>query len=255
VWDPSGHDGLEEELATTGIDASLSSTLLTGVSIIAKRALVGAVIGGIYGAIDAYTGGGDANAIIQEAEQGAENGAAIGVIFPSLNVGVRLAVIIYSTYQGVSSSLNNNLPDQALFRFGAGAIFLGMSVPNAPVETTINTLSRLAGEATENVGPPEAGQTPQQMGTAIHSQFASLIAQEGVTGVSTEISYKGGRVVRYGTAGSVRADVVEGDVNNPTAIYDLKTGNTGLTPAEVANYRANLPVGSRSIPVVEIRKP
>jgi YD repeat-containing protein len=211
ISDPSGHEGLEEELATAGIGSSLGATLLAGASLIARRALVGAVIGGIYGAIDAYTGGGDANAIIQEAEQSAEVGAAVGVVFPSLSAGVRLAVIVFSTYRGVSSSLNNNLPDQALFRFGAGAIFLGMSVPNAPVETTIETLTRLAGEATDNVGPPEPGQTPQQMGTAIHSQFASLIAQEGVPNVSTEISYKGGNVVRYGTKGSVRADAVEGD--------------------------------------------
>ncbi len=51
------------------------------------------------------------------------------------------------------------------------------------------------------------GQQPV-LGTNIHSQFASLIAQEGVPGISTEVSYLNGQVVEYGTSGSVRADAV-----------------------------------------------
>ncbi len=43
--------------------------------------------------------------------------------------------------------------------------------------------------------------------------------------------------------------------NAPTAIYDLKTGDQGLTASEVAAYRANLPKGYQNIPIVEIRKP
>ncbi len=98
------------------------------------------------------------------------------------------------------------------------------------------------------------GQQPV-LGTNIHSQFASLIAQEGVPGISTEVSYLNGQVVEYGTSGSVRADAVEGNQNAPTAIYDLKTGDQGLTASEVAAYRANLPKGYQNIPIVEIRKP
>jgi hypothetical protein len=58
-----------------------------------------------------------------------------------------------------------------------------------------------------------------------------------------------------GTPGSVRVDVVEGPVNNPTAVYDLKTGNARLSPARVSQIQSHLPqnASGTKIPVKEIK--
>lgn len=53
--------------------------------------------------------------------------------------------------------------------------------------------------------------------------------------------------------GSIRLDVVEGDILEPQAVYDLKTGSATLTPARIAQIQENLPVGYQDIPVTEIR--
>ena len=90
-------------------------------------------------------------------------------------------------------------------------------------------------------------------GTAVHSAFAEEIKALGDANLSTEVSYLNGEVVPYGTAGSVRLDVVEGNPLSPTAIYDLKTGSAALTPSRIAQIQANLPPGYQNIPVFEIR--
>ena len=59
-------------------------------------------------------------------------------------------------------------------------------------------------------------------------------------------------MVDYGTPGSIRADVVEGPVDAPTGIYDLKTGNATLTPARTAQIQNEVPGGSK-VPVKEIK--
>ena len=52
---------------------------------------------------------------------------------------------------------------------------------------------------------------------------------------------------------SVRLDVVEGNIFEPNAVYDLKTGSATLTPDRIAQIQANLPTGYQDIPIVEIR--
>ena len=115
--------------------------------------------------------------------------------------------------------------------------------------TTSELLTNLASEAQTSVG---VGGGPAY-GTAVHSAFAAEIDALGDTNLSTEVSYLGGKVVPYGAPGSVRLDVVEGNLLKPTAIYDLKTGNATLSPARIEQIRANLPAGSQGIPVKEIR--
>lgn len=58
---------------------------------------------------------------------------------------------------------------------------------------------------------------------------------------------------KRGVAGAVRLDVVQGPIDAPTAIYDLKTGSARLTKSRIAQIRANLPKGFQDIPVLEIR--
>ena len=75
----------------------------------------------------------------------------------------------------------------------------------------------------------------------------------GNSNLTTEQSYRNEQVVNYGERGSVRLDVVEGDINAPEAVYDLKTGGATLTEGRIAQIRANLPEGYQDIPVIEIR--
>ena len=86
-------------------------------------------------------------------------------------------------------------------------------------------------------------------GTNVHTEFANQIEQLQANGanISSEVSYLNGKVVRYGTKGSVRADVVVGDITKPTAVYDLKTGGAKMTAKQMANYKANLPKSVTSI--------
>jgi hypothetical protein len=116
-------------------------------------------------------------------------------------------------------------------------------------ESTSAQLSSLASKAQATVG---TGSGPVY-GTAVHSAFAAEISTLGDSNLSTEISYLNGRVVPYGTAGSVRLDVVEGGDMTPTAVYDLKTGTATLTPDRIAQIQANLPAGYQNVPVIEIR--
>ncbi|MGO9559436.1 MAG: hypothetical protein ACLPQS_17380 [Acidimicrobiales bacterium] len=115
--------------------------------------------------------------------------------------------------------------------------------------STSDLLSNLASKAQATVGE---GSGPVY-GTAVHSEFASEINALGDSNLSTEVSYLDGEVVPYGTAGSVRLDVVEGNISEPEAVYDLKTGSASLTASRIAQIQANLPPGYQNIPVIEIR--
>ena len=126
---------------------------------------------------------------------------------------------------------------------GVGA---GIGALEGAAVSTEATLTRLATQAVDNVGPGSGA----AYGTAVHSEFGYLV--EVNTGLSTEVSYKGGLQVDYGTQGSVRVDVVEGPIDAPTCCYDLKTGGAKLTPARTTQIQDELPGGSK-VPVKEIR--
>ena len=114
--------------------------------------------------------------------------------------------------------------------------------------TTEETLTTLATKAAQTVGRGKGA----VYGTKVHSEFADLVEGTGDSNLSTEVSYKGGKVVDYGTPGSIRADVVEGPIDAPTNVYDLKTGSAELTPSRIAQMQKELPGGS-SVPVQQIR--
>ena len=60
-------------------------------------------------------------------------------------------------------------------------------------------------------------------GLRVHIEFAKNVRALGGP-YSAEVSYKGGRLVPYGTIGSVRADAVFGPINKPAFVVELKTG-------------------------------
>jgi hypothetical protein len=118
----------------------------------------------------------------------------------------------------------------------------------AESETTLQQLQGAANRAATNVGP---GSGPVY-GTTVHTAFQGEVDAFGNANLATEQSYLNGNLVPRGTPGSVRLDVVEGPLNNPTAIYDLKTGSATLTPARIQQIQSHLPGGS-SVPVTEVR--
>lgn len=123
-----------------------------------------------------------------------------------------------------------------------------VGVPGAAAEGgEASVASRLQGAASEASATVGEGSGAVH-GTKVHTEFGKLAGE--IEGVSTEVSYKNGQVVPYGTKGSVRADAVWGDVNAPSAIFDLKTGGAKLTPKNVAKYNEHVP---GTPPVKEIK--
>jgi len=82
----------------------------------------------------------------------------------------------------------------------------------------------------------------------VHSAFQAEVEALGRTDLTPEVSYRNGEIVKRGTSGSIRLDVVEGPVKTPTAIYDLKTGSATLTLQRIAEIRQHLPAGYQNIP-------
>jgi hypothetical protein len=70
--------------------------------------------------------------------------------------------------------------------------------------------------------------------------------------LATEQSCLNASLVPRGVPGSVRLDVVKGPLDNPTAVFDLKTGNATLTPARIQQIQSHLS-GGNSVPVYQIK--
>jgi hypothetical protein len=87
-------------------------------------------------------------------------------------------------------------------------------------------------------------------GSRIHSAFAAQARSFGPL-YSAEVTYKNGVLVPYATKGGVRADAVVGPLNAPLYVVELKSGLSYPTPAETANYMANLPPGTGVCAIAE----
>jgi uncharacterized protein RhaS with RHS repeats len=112
----------------------------------------------------------------------------------------------------------------------------------------LKQLSAAASRAAQSVGP---GKGPLY-GTHVHTAFQAEVDALGNSTLFTEQSYLNGVPVPYGTPGSIRIDVGVGTVDNPSAVYDLKTGSATLTPARIQQIQAQLPGGS-SVPAFTVR--
>ncbi len=113
--------------------------------------------------------------------------------------------------------------------------------------TLADDLAAAATRARNTVGSGSGG----AYGTRVHTAFEAEV--NGLNqGLSTEISYLNGQVVRRGTASSVRLDVVNGPLNAPVSIFDLKTGSATLTPARIQQIQSHIP-GGANVPVFPVR--
>jgi len=119
--------------------------------------------------------------------------------------------------------------------------------------STERVLTNLATRAAGNV--PRGTLSATVWGTLVHSEFHRLIEALNRADIRTEVRYLNG-VEQTGrrVSGEVRLDVAVYDRNgNITAVYDLKTGVAGLTPARITQILSHLPAGSGGSAVIEIR--
>jgi hypothetical protein len=98
------------------------------------------------------------------------------------------------------------------------------------------------------------GLTPQACGGLVHEEFADQVRAAvfpGIAANDVETTFPDG--ASYGWTNIIRTDVVlRDDTGSIIAIYDVKTGQSGLTPGRTAELfaKTNAPAGTR---VIELR--
>jgi hypothetical protein len=95
-------------------------------------------------------------------------------------------------------------------------------------------------------------------GIRIHARLAARLRELDLPGIGrhgVEQSFNAGDIVRHGFAGSIRTDVRLRDGRTSAApilaIWDIKTGEVGLSPSRIRALRAGAGVDD-SVPVIEI---
>jgi RHS repeat-associated protein len=122
-----------------------------------------------------------------------------------------------------------------------------------------NTVTRTNAELVQEVANRAARQSfegsARVQGTLRHSYADRLLTRYqdfyGSRGLSTEIRYLDG-VPDVGGRGSIRLDVVEGDLFSPTSVFDYKFGSSGLTQPRIDQIRRVGGFGD-DVPIFEIR--
>jgi hypothetical protein len=163
---------------------------------------------------------------------------------------------LYAANEGIKGPFEGTTADlRAIAILGASrAAFTRFDFSQDPV---VNSTSlRLAAilVTVMEANPPNSGATPQQYGTFIHLEFADAVRSERIPGigygdVETTFPEEDG----YGAPGTIRTDVVLRNVDGTVrAIYDVKTGDSGLAPARVSRLREKTGAGP-DVPVVELR--
>jgi hypothetical protein len=122
------------------------------------------------------------------------------------------------------------------------------------IDDVTKTLSETLGTAMSTMDfIPEW--TPQVYGTAVHVAFGTAVRFEGIRGIGftdVEHSFKDGVDAEHGELGSIRTDVLlRNEIGDIIAIYDVKTGQAGLSPGRVQQIRDHTGVQS-NIPIIEL---
>jgi hypothetical protein len=125
------------------------------------------------------------------------------------------------------------------------------------IERIDNATKSLIGilKQTIDLVPRTLGQAPAVYGTAIHGLFASAVKSGKIPGIGfwdVETTFSLLPDARYGSKGSIRTDVVlRNEAGEIIAIYDVKTGERGLSPARVREIRKKTGVGP-GVPIIEL---
>ena len=140
---------------------------------------------------------------------------------------------------------------------------LTVSVPQSAVRTNAQLVDDIGTRAGQWAGRSRqqtslAGLTAREIGTKQHTYARDVLNRYqrmfGDRGLSTEVRYFERAPLLSGRTpkGSIRLDVIEGDLFNPTAIYDYKFGTAGLSTVRINQIRTGAGL-SPNIPVIEVR--
>ena len=89
------------------------------------------------------------------------------------------------------------------------------------------------------------------VGSKKHTVFASEVNSVNNSRIATEVSYKNGQPVSYGTSGSIRFDVIQYNAKGiPIRAWDLKTGCAILSQSRIATMQAR---AGLTIPIAMIK--
>lgn len=128
-----------------------------------------------------------------------------------------------------------------------------MTTGNQRIDETTEKLTAMLVHIMNNL-ETWPGLTPQAYGRLVHEEFADEVRAAVLPGIAyndVETTWPDGW--SYGALDSVRTDVVlRGDNGTVIAIYDVKTGQSGLSQVRIAELLAktNAGVGTR---VIELR--
>jgi len=166
---------------------------------------------------------------------------AIGLITP-LGEGINTLVSGYNPDNQNASALDYVTACVKIIAFGLNTAIGGEEVPvgEMPILEPSPNLSNIGVKLQDaaDLAVANAGEGSGHVyGTKAHKEFSNI----NIEGTTPEVSYKDGQVVPYGTKGSVRIDRVVGDINNPSAIYDLKTGNALVSKRDVTRVASQVP--------------
>ena len=130
-----------------------------------------------------------------------------------------------------------------------------METGNSRVDATTQKLTAILVHIVDNL-ETWPGLTPQAYGTLVHEEFADEVRAAVLPGIAyddVETTWPEGW--SRGSLDSVRTDVVlRDDDETIVAIYDVKTGQSGLTPARIAELLAKTRAPA-STWVIELRPP
>jgi hypothetical protein len=131
---------------------------------------------------------------------------------------------------------------------------VGRIISQGPSEVSTDVfLKDIATRAENRIGGTGrvAGTLKHTYATRMIKHYQNMFGQVG-GGLESEQSYYLGRIVKWGTRGSVRLDVVEGNLQSPVAVYDFKFGASGLSQGRINRI---LSIGGfpTNTPVIEIR--
>ena len=98
----------------------------------------------------------------------------------------------------------------------------------------LKKIENLMDEVLKNT-PPKPGETNSEYGTRIHKELELAIRnRKEFRGMRAEVSFAVDKPdAKYGTAGSIRVDVIEDFGNGTACIYDYKLGKAILRPGRM----------------------
>ena len=148
------------------------------------------------------------------------------------------------------------LPDRLTSKGGAGTTEIvapssAVARTNAQLVQDVATRADAWGARKGLGSGPVAGTLKHDYADLLLTRYQRMF---GDRGLSTEVRYLNGVEWQPGMPlrGSIRLDVVEGPLNNPTWVWDYKFGGAQLTPARINQIRAGAGLGP-NVPVDVVR--